>query len=148
VAYAIQLLGVALREVGRYDEALTAGQEAVKLYRQLADDRPEVYLGDLANAVGDMGIHQGEVGRNNEALATSQEAVKLYRRLVGDRPEVYLGYLASAVGGLGEAFHAVGITRHWRLAKRRSSCTGGWSPTIRRSIEATSPWRFAMWGSI
>ncbi len=58
-----------LGEVGRWEEALAAIEEAVTIRRQLARDRPAAFLPDLATALNNQSGRLGELGRPEEALA-------------------------------------------------------------------------------
>ena len=48
-------LGNRLSDLGRREDALAAAQEAVDLYRQLAADRPDAFLPDLAMSLNNLG---------------------------------------------------------------------------------------------
>ena len=43
-----------LAQLGRWEEALAAGEEAVTIRRQLARDRPAAFLSDLATALNNL----------------------------------------------------------------------------------------------
>jgi tetratricopeptide (TPR) repeat protein len=84
------MLGFALSEMGRREEALQAAQEAVDLYRRLAAQHPDAFLPDLARSLNNLGNRLSEMGRRAEALQATQEAVDLYRRLAAQRPDAFL----------------------------------------------------------
>ncbi|WP_314902686.1 tetratricopeptide repeat protein, partial [Actinomyces naeslundii] len=67
-----------LSEVGRSGEALEVAQEAVDLYRELAQTSPAAYTPNLAGALSNLAAILSEVGRSGEALEVAQEAVDLY----------------------------------------------------------------------
>ena len=48
-------LGIRLSNLGRREEALAASQEAVDLYRRLAETRPDAFLPDLAMSLNNLG---------------------------------------------------------------------------------------------
>lgn len=48
LARALGAKGIWLSQSGRREEALTASEEAVAIYRKLAQDRPDAFLPDLA----------------------------------------------------------------------------------------------------
>jgi hypothetical protein len=56
-------LGVRLAEAGRRGEALAAEEEAVAIYRQLAEASPAAYLPDLARSLSNLGNRLAEAGR-------------------------------------------------------------------------------------
>ncbi|MFQ6397551.1 tetratricopeptide repeat protein [Nocardia sp. KC 131] len=119
-----------LSDLGGQDnlgQALNSNEEAVTLYRRLAEDNP-AYLPDLAGVLGNLGIRLSEVGRLDEALSPVEEAVTLYRRLAEDNP-AYLPDLAMSLGNLGFRLSEVGrldealspveeaVTLHHQLAE-------------------------------
>jgi hypothetical protein len=58
---------VSLAEAGRRDEGLAAEEEAVALYRELAEASPAAYLPDLAASLNNLGIRMAEAGHADEA---------------------------------------------------------------------------------
>jgi hypothetical protein len=59
---------------GQWGEALAAIEEAVTIRRQLAADRPDDFLPDLANALGNLARVLETLGRTSEARQTQAEA--------------------------------------------------------------------------
>ncbi|WP_174183497.1 tetratricopeptide repeat protein [Nocardia barduliensis] len=90
-----------LRAAQRYQQALTAAEQAAELYRSLNDTDPDHYGPFLAAALEILGTRLGDVGRNTEALGPVQEAVELYRRLAETEAETYLPELGNALTVLG-----------------------------------------------
>jgi tetratricopeptide (TPR) repeat protein len=76
-----ECLGIHLFDLGRREEALAATQEAVDIYRRLAQTRLDAFLPDLAVSLNSSGIRLSDLGRREEALAATQEAVDIKRRL-------------------------------------------------------------------
>lgn len=105
MARSLSNLGAYLGDIGRYDDALTAVEEAVELFRDLADTDTGAGLADLAAGSHNLARALGAVGRWDEAVAAGQEAVTLYRRLARDRPATYSADLGKALNNL-----AVGMT--------------------------------------
>jgi tetratricopeptide (TPR) repeat protein len=99
-------LAVRLSAVGRREDALKAGQEAVDLYRELALWRPEAFS-DLAVALNNLGILQSAVGRQEEALEVAQEAVSIRRELVSSDPEIR-PFLADSLMNLANRLSDMG----------------------------------------
>ncbi|MHC4357022.1 MAG: tetratricopeptide repeat protein, partial [Planctomycetota bacterium] len=97
-------LGPRLSDLGRREDALTAAQEAVEIYRRLAKDRPDAFLPDLAMSLNNLGNRLSELGRREDALTAAQEAVEIYRRLAKDRPDAFLPYLATLAKDRPDAF--------------------------------------------
>ncbi|HKZ55991.1 MAG TPA: toll/interleukin-1 receptor domain-containing protein [Anaerolineales bacterium] len=101
-------LGVRLSELGRREEALFAAQEAVGVYRKLAEARPEAFLPDLARSLNSLGNQLSELGRREEALAAAQEAVGGYRKLAEARPDAFLPNLTLSLNNLGTFLSELG----------------------------------------
>ena len=74
-------LCVRLSYAGLHHEGLTAAEEAVRIWRQLAAAAPEAYEADLSGALNNLGNRLSDLGRPEEALAAVQEAVKIDGRL-------------------------------------------------------------------
>lgn len=70
-------LSINLSDVGRHEEVLAANQEATQLYRQLANDRPAVFLGDLINCLDVMFRCLSQLGHTDEAQVAQIEADEL-----------------------------------------------------------------------
>ncbi|MDD9945986.1 MAG: tetratricopeptide repeat protein [Myxococcales bacterium] len=98
------LLGIALNQIGRREEALSATQEAVRHYRGLAGARPDAFLPGLAGALTNLGRDLSAVGDLEGAKAATQEAVQAYRQLAEAHPDAFLPNLADSLDNLGGAF--------------------------------------------
>ncbi len=94
-------LGVRLSEAGRRDEALEPAQQAVDIYRQLAEVNPAAYLPDLAMSLNNLGGQLPEAGSPDEPLAPPQQALDIYRQLAEVNPAAYLPNLAGSLTNLG-----------------------------------------------
>jgi tetratricopeptide (TPR) repeat protein len=99
LADALTILGNRLDDLGRYQEALAATEEAIGLYRPLAEANP-VHQPALALALTNLGIRLARLGRYQEALAAVEQAIGLWRRLAEANPAHY-PRLATALGNLG-----------------------------------------------
>ena len=64
---------------GRREEALSATEEAVRIRRQLASQRPDAFLPDLARSLGAEGAVLREMGNGGEAVAAFQEGIGILR---------------------------------------------------------------------
>jgi hypothetical protein len=92
--------------VGRRQDALAPTEEAVQLYRELAEANP-AFLPNLASALNNLGNRYSEVGRRQDALAPTEEAVQLRRELAEANP-AFLPNLASALNNLGIRYSEAG----------------------------------------
>jgi tetratricopeptide (TPR) repeat protein len=95
-------LATMLSGLGRREEALAQAEEAVRLRRQLAQQRPDAFLPDLAMSLNNLANRLSDLGRREEALAQAEEAVRLYRQLAQQRPDAFLPYLATSLAVVGK----------------------------------------------
>jgi tetratricopeptide (TPR) repeat protein len=96
----------------RRDEAVAAAQEALEIYRRLAETTPDINLPKAAKVL----IHLAEmfvVSEGGEAVSVLEEAISIYQGLAQHRPETYLPDVASALirlsnlqAGLGHRLEA------------------------------------------
>ncbi|GIE36841.1 hypothetical protein Ait01nite_098860 [Actinoplanes italicus] len=91
-----------LANAGRFEQALTATQDAVGIYRQLGAADAATYLPALAGALVDAGFCLIEMGRHRDSMGSSTEAADLYRTLVRADAS-HRGGLATALDNLGIA---------------------------------------------
>jgi tetratricopeptide (TPR) repeat protein len=93
-------ISVRLAEMGRLEEALDFIEEAVGVYRRLAEARPDAFLPDLAMSLHSLSKRLGDLDRPREALAAVKEASRIYRQLAQVRPDAFLHDLADVGGSL------------------------------------------------
>ncbi|KAF7968466.1 hypothetical protein HWV62_30517 [Athelia sp. TMB] len=105
-----------LSALGRAQEALSAGEEAVNLRRALAAERPAAYNADLASSLNKLSNDLSAFGRAREALSAAEEAVNLNRALAAERPAAYNADLASSLGNLSNHLSALGRAQEALLA--------------------------------
>jgi tetratricopeptide (TPR) repeat protein len=113
-------LSVRLRDLGRREEALAKSQEAVRIYGQLAQARPDAFLPDLAMSLNNLATALGDLGRREEALAKAEEAVRIYRQVAQARPDAFLPRLAASLNNLANRLSALG-RREDALVKARET---------------------------
>ncbi len=91
-------------DAGRYAEALAASEDAVQIYRRLAQRWPEMYALELIDALKDMAVDLRALERRAAASVIQEEVVERYRALV-DAGHALGPDLAEALGdyaaGLG-----------------------------------------------
>ncbi len=97
IARAFRVISWVASEMGRREEALERAEEAVGMYRELAEKRREAFLPDLARSVNSLAIRLSEMGRWEEALERAEESVGMYRELADKRREAFLPDLARSV---------------------------------------------------
>ena len=105
-AHYLHNLANRLSDVGCSGEALEVAQEAVALYRDLA----QAYTPNLAASLGSLAYILADVGCSGEALEAAQEAVGLYRALVQGAPAVYTSALALSLSNLVKFLADVGCS--------------------------------------
>ena len=108
IANAFRVLSWTASEMGRREEALERGEEAVAMYRELADERRQAFLPDLARSVRNLPKFLSEMGRWEEALERGEEAVAMYRELADERRQAFLPDLARSVRNLAVGLSAMG----------------------------------------
>ena len=101
-------LAIRLSDVGRRNDALDAGQEAVELYGKLAAEHPDAFMPSRAMALGNLAGMLRDVGRRYKALDAAQQAVEIHRKLPDQRADASMHNLAMALTVLAATFHEVG----------------------------------------
>jgi tetratricopeptide (TPR) repeat protein len=109
LAGALNALAVRLSGLGRREDALAAGQEAVATYRGLTAVGRDAFLPGLAMTLNNLSNHLSDLGRREDALAASEEAVATYRGLAAARPDAFLPDLAMSLNNL--SLHLSGFGR-------------------------------------
>lgn len=112
-----------MAKAGQGRAALANIRTAVRLYRQLADDEPEVYGPDLAVALGALSDRLGENGDTAAALDAAQESVALLRTLRSGPDEdadLFAPYLGAAVGVWAQRLHEAGRDDEALVAARET----------------------------
>ena len=119
------------RSLGRREDALAAIEEAVTIYRQLAQTWPDTLLPDLAGSLNTQSACLSDLGRREDALAAVEETLAIYRQLTQIAPDAFLPNLATSLNnqsaclsGLGRREDALAaieeaVTIYRRLAQAR-----------------------------
>jgi CHAT domain-containing protein/tetratricopeptide (TPR) repeat protein len=117
--------GNGLRESRQLEAAVEAYEEALAIYRQLAQQQPQVYEPlwcrlfsrmqrqaqqqpqvyepDVAGTLHNLGTALSDLRRLEAAVEAYEEALAIRRRLAQQQPEVYEPDLATTLNGLGTA---------------------------------------------
>ncbi|WP_161355111.1 tetratricopeptide repeat protein [Streptomyces sp. SID3343] len=128
-------LGVRLTNVGLHDDALTAAQEAVRLWVHLATQDPGVHMCDFAGALINLSTSLAGTGQREAALDAVQDAVHILRARLKDAPDVHLPVLALALSNSASRLAALGKGEEALAASQEAV-------GIRRGLVATDPERF------
>ncbi|EMF56535.1 MULTISPECIES: tetratricopeptide repeat protein [Streptomyces] len=92
---------------GLHDEALTAGHDALRAWRDLTRTN-SAHEPELARSLSSLGTRLWAVGRLEEALTANQEAVQISRRLAAGNPAAHEPGLARSLSNLSADLSAVG----------------------------------------
>ncbi len=91
----------ARRDAERYYE------DALELYRELADEEPEKFDEDVAMIYNNLGLfYSDDADRRKEAEACYLQALGIRKRLAAAQPSVYETYLAGTYNNLGLFYSA------------------------------------------
>ena len=101
-------LAIHLSELGQREKALQAAQEAVELYSQLAQQRPDAFNPDLARSLNNLAAMLSELGQREKALQAAQESVELRRLLAQQRPDAFNPDLAGSLNNLAAMLSKLG----------------------------------------
>jgi tetratricopeptide (TPR) repeat protein len=107
-AVSLNNLAARLSALGQHEEALNAAEEAVRLYRVLAEARPNAFIPDLARSLNNLANMLSILGRREEALTAAEEAVCLRRHLAEARPDVFIPDLALSLNNLAPMLRDLG----------------------------------------
>lgn len=99
LASALHVFNQRLSEVGRWEEALAATEEAVAVLRELAGDLPG-QLPLLAESLNSLSIDLAAMDRPEQALAAAEESVAIWRRLAQTQPDASQESLAQSLNTL------------------------------------------------
>jgi tetratricopeptide (TPR) repeat protein len=94
--------GEAAQVIEELDDSRRTSDEAVALYRGLAEHTPESALPALAAALAERRTRQRSQGDDEGALATAREIVAVHRRLAEAEPDPYRNHLAYALAAQAE----------------------------------------------
>jgi len=101
IANTLNNLGILDNGQNRMDDARLAYEEALRIYRQLAQKNPETYLPDVASTLNNLGILQRDQHRMDDARLAFDGALKIRRELAQKNPETYLPDVATTLNNLG-----------------------------------------------
>ncbi|KAJ6596221.1 hypothetical protein DFH09DRAFT_1024082, partial [Mycena vulgaris] len=107
LAESLCYLSYVLRDLGRYEGARAAVEEAVALQRVHAE-QDSLILGDLAFSLHHMAFTLRDVGRPADALVPAQDAASIRRSLAAANPAKFNALLAHSLDGLALALRAIG----------------------------------------
>ncbi|MHA2380589.1 MAG: tetratricopeptide repeat protein [Candidatus Thorarchaeota archaeon] len=89
VPYALNLLALPLRQIGRYSDAEEAYLEAVCISRELAEKIPDAFSRYFAWSLHDFAVLLRQTGRASEAEEKCREALRIHREIAAKSPDKY-----------------------------------------------------------
>jgi len=92
-----------------YKVLISVYQEALMIYRRLAQQKPDVYESELASVLRDLGLTYSALQVFGEAVNNLQEASEIYRRLAASQSNVYDIDLAITLDSLGNALQGLNL---------------------------------------
>src|SRR6185437_15839014 len=110
IASSLAVLAGVLNALERPRQALARAQEAIAIYRRLAETEPDAHLAGLAAALHNFATGLSGCNRIGESLAPAEEAVQIRRRLAQSQPAKFLPDLAAALNNLATSLG--GLNRH------------------------------------
>ena len=87
--------------LNQYTTAEKEYLEALDIFRKLAKENPDVYLGDVASMLNNLGAMHKDLSQYTTAEKEYQEALNIFRKLAKENPDVYLGNVAMTLNNLG-----------------------------------------------
>jgi tetratricopeptide (TPR) repeat protein len=88
-------------EQSRMDNARQHYEEALKSYRQLAQQNPDAFSPGLAGTLNNLGLLDGTQNQMDGARRHFEGALRIYRQLAQQNPDAYVPYLAMTLDDLG-----------------------------------------------
>ena len=83
-----------------FSNARVSYEEALKIYRQLAETNPQAYLPDVATTLNNLAILHSSTGEFPKALEEYEEALKICRQLAETNPQAYEPDVAMTLNNL------------------------------------------------
>ncbi|MDX3194260.1 tetratricopeptide repeat protein [Streptomyces sp. MN03-5084-2B] len=125
-AWLLAGLGIAYRNLRRYDDAIDSFERALDVWRELGDRYAEAWT------LGSLSIALWELERFTDALARSQEALTLFRAVDSPYGESQaLHCFGDACRGLGRYVEAIDYLQQALHLRRGSSDPGGESQILK-----------------
>src|SRR5262252_5370326 len=125
LAVRVTTLGVELSNLGRREEALVALQEAVDIYRRLAQSCSDAFLPDLARSLGVLGQALVQAERHADAANALHEGMETIAPFVKRHAQAF-GDLALTLGRIYiAACEEAGAAPDAALLERVTKALGG-----------------------
>jgi hypothetical protein len=89
-----------LQEHNQYNQAQPLYEEALQIYRSLAQENPAAYLPDVAMTLNNLANLQKDKNEFGSAQEKYEEALQIYRALAQENPAAYLPDVAMTLNNL------------------------------------------------
>jgi tetratricopeptide (TPR) repeat protein len=86
VALAVNGLAALDGDQNRMEEARKGFEEALQIYRQLANNNPDVYLPEVARTLTNLAVLDVDQNRRKDARKGLEEALEIYERFAKRNP--------------------------------------------------------------
>jgi len=126
-----------LGELERPEEALTAIEEAVRILRELAKDRPDLFLYNYAWALNNRGGRLARLGRLNESRADVRQADGIFRQLAQGRPDTF--FLETAVSLNNQSMNLADSGQREEALSAIEQATGIYEQLVRANPDTFLP---------
>lgn len=90
-----------LQSLNDFDKARQHYEEALRLYRELANKNPEKYQPDVAKTLNNLGILLANIGKLKQAQTCFEEVLQIFQKLAKKNPEKYLSDVAVTLSNFG-----------------------------------------------
>jgi tetratricopeptide (TPR) repeat protein len=127
----LEWLSISLSQTGQFDQARSAAEESVAIFRELASADPD-HDPALGHSLISLGICFSELGDMTKALSATEEAVSIYRGLSVPYPDRHSLDLAASLSNLSTY-----LIKQRRLAEALSAKEE--AVEIYRDLAATYP---------
>jgi tetratricopeptide (TPR) repeat protein len=107
-----------LSALGQREEALSAIQEAVELYRGLAQRNPDAFLPNLAGSLNNLGQQLNEMDKSEEALVSFEKALDTLWPFFEDHPLAFMRNTAIMISNVQKTCEALQRPLPLELPKR------------------------------
>ena len=107
-AHSLAGLGIALRSVGRFGEALQKDEQAEGIYRGLAEKQPDAHTADWARSLANLAEEQLLAKLFSAAVNTAARAVTLVQPLVDKYRLAHIQWVGFAGRVAAEAYLGLG----------------------------------------
>jgi tetratricopeptide (TPR) repeat protein len=100
-AFCHVVTAAAFRGQRRLEMTRSHCDDALDIYRELAETRPDIYQPHIASTAVKLGSVQHQLDELEESCESCEEALEIYRELAKTQPEVYQDSVASTLNNLG-----------------------------------------------